>query len=56
VNYRFRGTVEFVAGQDKSFFFLEMTRGCRSSIPDRLITASIFVEQMIRVAPERNCR
>ena len=32
VGYDSAGTVEFVAGQDKSFYFLEMnTRGCRSS-------------------------
>ena len=31
VGYDSAGTVEFVAGQDKSFYFLQMTRGCRSN-------------------------
>ena len=33
VNYQSAGTVEFVVGKDRSFYFLEMnTRACRSSI------------------------
>src|SRR3974390_1022900 len=51
VNYDSAGTVEFVAGQDKSFYFLEMTRPRQVEHPvTELVTGIDLVEQMIRVA------
>jgi Acetyl/propionyl-CoA carboxylase, alpha subunit len=31
VRYQSAGTVEFVVGKDRRFYFLEMNPGCRSS-------------------------
>src|SRR3546814_17601302 len=51
VQYQSAGTVEFIAGKDRSFYFLEMNTRLQVAHPvTAMITGLDLMSQMIRVA------